>query len=121
MPNIRRLFSNIPDYVVDTENEGSAKRLVVDPDLAYPALLKELAPFLHLKNDDAVTQYALEVARRCFTEDLKRIVKGPIVIQILAKDKKWALRNFPSGPGASAGANNFRLYYGMIRKGMGNA
>lgn len=114
MVNIRRLFNNAPDYVVESGTEGVSKTFVVDPDIAYPMLLGELKGLLH-GGDESVTQYALEVARRCFTEDLKRMAKCPIMIRILPKEKKWALKNFPPGPGAEKGAQNFRLYYAMIR------
>jgi hypothetical protein len=89
--------------------DGDGK-INVDPDKAYPHYLEKLGA-------DQPDQYWLEVARRSFTEDLQQIVGGPIHVVIDAKGGQWALRNYPEGAGADAGANGFRKHYNEMKKG----
>lgn len=65
------------------------QKIVVDPAVAYPKYLKRLGY-------SEITQYNLEVARKCFTRDLHLTVGKPIHLKII-KDDRWKLSNFPIG------------------------
>lgn len=77
------------------------------PDIVYPLYLKKLG----VKHPSETTQYWLEVARRCFTTDLRARVDGRLRLRILGDDD-WRLSNFPPGDGAERGAQAFRRHYG---------
>lgn len=79
----------------------------VIPSFVYPYYMEKLGV-------EEVTQYWLEVARRCMTEDLKKIVGGPLHIRIL-KDLAWRLENFPVGDGDERGRTEFRKHYNKIK------
>ncbi len=74
----------------------------VEPSVVYPLFLERLAM--------EPTQFSLEVARRCMTEELKKAVGRPFRLRI-APDPEWRLENFEPGEGAPAGAAMFRRYY----------
>ena len=78
--------------------------VVVDGDKAYPHYLEKL----HMEP----SQFSLEVARRCFTEDLKVKLETPMHI-VIVPNPKWRLENYLEGQpgGADAGAAGFRTYY----------
>lgn len=67
----------------------------VDPDVVYPLFLAELG---YPKDGKQITQIELEVARLCFTRDLKELYSPdkPMKLKIL-KRPAWALKNFPIG------------------------
>ncbi len=77
----------------------------VTPAVVYPLFLKHLG--VAMAN---ATQYDLEVARRCFTTELRDRLGGKITVRI-AKDDAWRLDRFPPGEGADAGAQSFRKHY----------
>lgn len=79
----------LPEWAMFNEGDGFVE---VDPDVVYPLFLNGAEP----------TQVLLERARLEFT----RILRDEIVpadkilnLRILAKDKGWALINFPVGEG----------------------
>ena len=78
----------------------------VQPATVYPVFLARLSVA-----KTKATQYDLEVARRCFTTELRDATGGKIVVRIL-RDDAWRLDRFPAGEGADAGAQNFRKHYG---------
>ena len=81
---------------------------MIDPDQAYPAYLA----LLGIDLDDA-DQFWVEVARRCFTTDLKALLGTPLHLRI--KDSRhWVLATLPVGGGAALGASSFRAFYGRI-------
>lgn len=75
----------------------------VDPDVVYPIYLEALK----VKKPD---RYWLEVARRCFTEDLRRVHGPGLKLRILRRPD-WRLDKFPKGAGAEAGSAEFRRHY----------
>jgi hypothetical protein len=86
--------------------------IVVDLDGAYPHYLEALAPQL----GETITQYALEVARRCLTVDLKAIVKAADparekALNLRLIGKQWKLKNFPPGDGELRGGSEFKRYH----------
>ena len=97
-----------PDWVQEVTKDGV---YVIDPDIAFPLYMKKLDLLLGME----VTQYKLEVARRCFTEDLREFVGGPLHIRIIkGQGNQWRLSNFPVDGvrgDAAAGAAQFRRYY----------
>lgn len=105
LDSIKSLFDGLPGWA-----SKHGEKIHIDPDKAYPLYLDKLG---HAHEPD---QYWLEVARRCFTEDLHQIVKGPMHLVIEAKSGQWALRNFAEGAGAVAGANEFRQYYEWMNR-----
>jgi hypothetical protein len=101
---IKSYFKGLPAWA-----EPQDGKIHIDPDKAYPAYLDKLGV-------TEIDQYWLEVARRCITEDLRQIVDGPIHVVIDAKDGRWALKHYPEGAGADAGANGFRKHYNQIKR-----
>jgi len=90
----------MPVFVI----KRTGNTFLVDPDKAYEVWLERTG----LVGD----QYGLEVARRCFTEELHRLANyKPIRVVIDPRDGKWALKNFPPGLGADRGAAEFRRYF----------
>ncbi len=77
-----------------------------DPAVVYPLYLKRLGM--------ETTQYSLEVARRCATQDLRLAHGGPFRQRILRRPH-WALANHPPGLGAEAGAAGFRVYWEALQ------
>ncbi len=88
---------------------------IVDPDVVYPLFLR------HLKM--VPTQFSLEVARRCFTQRIKNIVKIPFKLRI-TKNDRWKLTGYP--PGGSfdegegqiaqeAGSRDFMKYFDLVK------
>lgn len=80
---------NLPDWAKYNKAEDI---VVVEPDEVYPLYLKKLG-----WDKGTVTQSKLECARRCFTEDLFKIVGGKLRLRILRGDGKYRLSNFPEG------------------------
>lgn len=99
---IKAMFSGLPSFA--EERDG---KIYVDPDKAYPLYLDKIGA-------TGIDQCWLEIARRCFTEDLAKAVNSPVHIVILRKDGKWALKNFPVGLGAEFGAASFRMHYNKL-------
>ena len=80
--------------------------ILVDSDKAYPLYLEKL----HME----ASQFSLEVARRCFTQDLKLWLGSQLHIVIVpGLHNRWRLDKYPEGQpgGADAGAAGFRTYY----------
>ncbi len=97
--------------------------LELDPSQLYPM---SLAPIIK-HHKEKISQYLLEVARRCIVTYLKELSDGPLNLRI-TKDNRWCLQNFPPGniPGTNftfqtaaiaqqAGASDFRKYYTRIK------
>lgn len=112
MSVIPKWIKKLPEWAIYNSKTGFVE---VDPDVVYPKFLifieehdKECAAQKVATNP---TQYALELARTVFTRALKKIMydNGPVCrangtgrgeklfLRILAKDKKWALKNYPVG------------------------
>lgn len=91
---------NLPDWASYNKAEDI---VMVNPDEVYPLYLKKLG-----FEKGTQTQNRLECARRCFTEDLRKIVGGKLRLRIL-KDEKYRLSNFPEGK-----AINWRSEYKRI-------
>lgn len=98
----------LPDGAAHGGTVGGIPRVEIDPDIAYPAMLKEL-------KCDKIDRYWLEVARRCFQEDIIRIMGKPIRFYIMRREN-WALAKFPEGDGEFNGSAFFRRHYNQIRK-----
>ena len=79
----------------------------VEPAVVYPLFLERLSM--------EPTQFSLEVARRCMTEELKKAVGRPFRLRI-APDPEWRLANFEPGEGAPAGAAMFRTHWDRLQK-----
>lgn len=90
--------------------EARDGKYFADPDKMYPLYLEKLG----VAEPD---QYWLEIARRCATEDLLKIAGGSLHLVILQKGREWALKNFPEGLGANAGATGFRVHYNKLLGG----
>lgn len=114
----RLLGPSLPDWAAwDTAeipmltNAGWVKvrRVIFDPDVIYPL-------FLRLLGVSQPDQYWLEVARLCATKAIADRLqpKVPVHIRILGKDKRWALRNFPVGRGASLGTAEWQTHWRKI-------
>lgn len=102
MSVIPKWIKKLPEWATYNSKTGFVD---VDPDVVYPKFLvfieehdKECAAQKVATNP---TQYALELARTVFTRALKKIMYdnggGKLFLRILAKDKKWALKNYPIG------------------------
>ncbi len=65
------------------------QKYIVDPAVVYPIYLKRLGY-------SEITQHGLEVARKCFSRDLRLIVGGPIHLKI-TKNEAWKLNKFRIG------------------------
>jgi hypothetical protein len=112
MPN-----DNLPSWVTRDKNGV----FNVDPDVAYPQVLKALK----VEKPD---QYWLEVAYQCVKLKVQALASGagqdpsrPVVIHIEggAENKKsWALSNFPAGRGAMAATKGLeaKAHYERIRE-----
>lgn len=83
-----------------------SRRIVVDPAKAYPL-------YFNLLGQPAVTQYWMEVARMCFTQDLIEVYGKPLHIQI-ARNLNYRLDRYPRGDGPEAGAAGFRAHWNKI-------
>jgi len=81
-------------------------RVIVDPAKAYPAYIAMLG--------GQPTQYWLEVARMCFTEDLTQVFGTPLHLVILKNDD-FRLARFPRGDGPEKGAAAWRLHYNRLQ------
>lgn len=96
----------LPEWAKYDENEDT---VVVDPDVVYPMILKKIESVEpSLKGiSKKPTRNVLEVGRLAFTRIIKHVLytrknlgdieRVYIKLKILAKDKKWALINFPLG------------------------
>ena len=80
----------------------------IDPDVAYPVYLALLSIDL-----DELSQFWLEVARRCLTADLKTLLGTPLYLRFRPSEH-WVLARLPAGGGAALGAGSFRAFYGRI-------
>lgn len=79
----------------------------VNPDVAYPAILKKL--------DLPIDHYSLAVCRRCCANMIKDRMRVPVHVRILKGSGKWARILHPIGRGAEAGADEFRKHYNKIK------
>ena len=102
--------------------------ILIDPNKVYPLYLAQLKvirdasdPF---RDRERITQFWLEVAQRCVTEDLKRwaITQGAKGLHLAwRRDPRWAFRQFQlarysdGSHSADRGRAEFRLYYNRIR------
>jgi len=89
----------MPSWVKGIRKNDDA--ILVDPDIAYPAFMKEL--------EMQATQFSLQIARRCINMHLLELVGPGITVNFSEKHKnpenrKWRLSNFPEGsnPGENA-------------------
>lgn len=78
---------NLPEWAVYKKEQDIIE---VDPNIVYPLYLTKLG------YNDNITQAQLEVARRCFTEDLLKAAGSAIHLRILRNDK-FRLKNYPPG------------------------
>ena len=96
-------LTRLPAWATPHEDFAKAKSLadvgvvVVDPDLAYPALLKELGV-----PDAEINKYWLEVVYQCVKLDLQTAM-GRFGFKILIRSdgdrkERWALSKWPGGP-----------------------
>ena len=90
--------TTLPKWAKKWAEETDDGFITVDPAKAYPLYLSKLGY-------EETTQSGLEVARKCFTRDLRLSLGEPFNLRIL-KDKNWKLSGFPPGP-----ALNFRREY----------
>lgn len=79
-------MKKLPRWVVFNEKQ---QKFIIDPAVIYPTYLKRLGY-------SETTQYGLEVARKCFSRDLRLLIGGPIHIKI-TKNDAWKLSKFPIG------------------------
>lgn len=82
----------------------------IDPDSAYPTFLAKIG-----FQSGQITQYHLEVTRRCFTQYLHDKIDAPLTAVIKTGSGRWALKNWPEGAGANVGAADFRRYYEAVK------
>lgn len=98
----------LPDWA-DYEGDNT---IVVDPDKAYPALLREL----DVKQDE-IDQYWAEVAYQCMKMDLQAAMdRFNFQIKVLNRPK-WALASLKPGKGAEAATQGreARAHYMRLR------
>jgi hypothetical protein len=100
----------------------------IDPDLAYPAILKALGI-----RDSEIDQYWLEVAYQCAKLHVQELVSGSeldprpkmaLQIHILshgARKDRWALRKHKAGRGArrASEGREAKVHYPRIRNLLG--
>ena len=86
--------ATLPKWAKETDDGFIA----VEPATVYPLYLGKLGY-------EETTQSALEVARKCFTRDLRLSLGEPFNLRIL-KDEDFRLTNYPPGP-----ALDFRREY----------
>lgn len=86
----------------------------VDPAITYPHYLDQLSGVFK-EYEGGMTQYHLEVARRCLTEDLHNMIENAPMYMHILRRPKWRLKEFPPGYGAEKGSQNFMMYYRQIR------
>jgi hypothetical protein len=78
----------------------------VEPGVVYPYFLKRLG-------FEGKTQDELEVARRCFTTELKDTIGGGFSLRIL-KDDDYKLAKFPKGDDLKINPERFRAHYNRM-------
>lgn len=81
-------LKNLPSWA---EYDKKKRIIIVKPDVVYPMYLKELG-----YDNKKTTQFMLECARRCFTQDLITLI-GPGIHLRIAKDEKYKLTEYPAG------------------------
>lgn len=119
--DIKSFLANrkLPEWAEYVSGEEAQKRgkphladgyYEIDPDVAYQSFLGKLG-FV----SKPITQYEVEVARRCFTKYLLDKLGHPITVVIPVGSGRWALKNFPEGRGADAGAAEYRQYYEAVK------
>lgn len=83
----------LPEWATPHPTDGNA--VLVDPDICYPALLKELG----LADEKQITKYWIEVAYQCMKMDLQVAMgRFGFTIHVRADDgrkDRWCLENFP--------------------------
>lgn len=98
--------------------------VIVDGSKGYPMYLAELGVIDDASNPfrqrEKITQYWLEVAQRCITEDLRRwaMAHGAKGLHVAwEKHADWLFRRFHAQPGmAERGRAEFRKHYNRIRQ-----
>lgn len=81
-------------------------RVIVDPAKAYPL-------YFNLLGEPPATQYWMEVARMCFTQDLIEVYGKPLHL-VITKNPAFALVRFPRGDGPEAGQAGFRVHWNKL-------
>lgn len=98
-----------PAFVARDEDDA----VLMFADQVYPAYLKELKM--------SVDRFSVEVARRCATEDLTKVLGKPLHVRIVNADdfalKKLKEREgIEGGKSAAAGSASFRNFHTQITK-----
>lgn len=96
-----------------TGGDRETIEITVDPDVVYPL-------FLGMLGVNNVTQYWLEVCRRCFTTHLRDTLGQPFALHIPRGTERWVLRNHPAkgphGKTADDGGAEFRTHYNRLKR-----
>jgi hypothetical protein len=98
------MAKKLPEWAKVSKDGG---RIEVEPSTVYPLFLKRLG-------FEGVTQDELEVARRCFTNELIDTIGRGILLRIL-KDEDYMLSKFPQGKDPKINPNNFRAHYNRMK------
>ena len=91
--------------------------IVVDPAVAYPALLAELERAGAKPADAPVDQFWAEVAYQVMKLELQRAMRRHGFSVKVLKRPEWALRSLPAGAGAAAATKGgmARAHYRRMR------
>jgi len=96
----------LPDWTdIDKQNPGF---IIIKIDDIFPKI------FNHLKVKK--NHYWYQIARRCVTTYLKEKLKRPLALRMVGDKNIWAPDKMDSPELASAGADEFRVYYENIKK-----
>lgn len=117
LPSYMKVEGNeviIDSDVVYTIEESGITKIVADAGMLYPLYLAEL--------DMQADRYSAEVARRCMTEDILRVVGTPISLKIV-NASNFKLADLPEregitdGKSAERGVLGFREHFNsLLRK-----
>lgn len=111
----------LPEWAVIAESNAARPgrfKVVVDPDLCYPAFMAELWPGME---PDDLDQYRLEVMYQCMKMDLQMAVRSfAFDIKVRGDEgrkDRWGLKNHPPGLGVEAASKGLgaREHYRRIR------
>ncbi len=98
----------LPDWIKVNEDTKEKVSLTIDTETAYDLYLQKY-------NFKEVDQFALEVVRRCLTEDLKKIFNKPMHLT-LNRCEKYKLSEYKPGKGEAAANLEWKKFYKPMPK-----